>query len=519
MSIEKNPPEKNWFDSPQEWWERFSSSPAGSVEKMIGTGFRKILRLDSGYRWIEPTIYLYTDVLPRLTALESSRITDWNMMRQVARSDFSKFITLVKPEYQWADHHRVLSTKLQEVVTGVKRLGISLPPRHGKSEQAAIMTPAWYLGCDPTARIILVSHSQELANSFSRTVRRIISHDLIYRNLFPGVSLSEERRAVNHWMTTEGGEFRAVGAGSSISGHGADLLILDDPHKDDDWRSTSRLNEVYEWYVSAARTRLSSGGSIILISTRWHVQDIVGQIQARDEGEWDWIDFPAFAGENDLLSRESGEPLWPDRFNKDWLNEQRKASPVLFDVQYQNNPTALSAFMFDTSDLVQYQQIANRCDFITCDFALGLNETSDYTVFCRWIQTSPDTIVLTGLSRERMQVSEAMRLLKEQLSEYNCNTVVFPDDPIEKTIKEMARGILGDCRIVVEKMRGDKKRKALLFADLLKSGKVGYHSSASGLKEFIHEIADFPNSANDDIIDCCSLAAHYIKRGRFEVVQ
>jgi hypothetical protein len=221
-----------------------------------------------------------------------------------------------------------------------KRLIINMPPRHTKSEFASYLLPAWFLGKFPHKKVIQTSHTAELAVNFGRKVRNLVDQD-IYTKIFPGVALQIDSKAAGRWATNKSGDYFAIGVGGAVTGKGADLLIIDDPHSEQEAALAENnpeiYDKVYEWYTSGPRQRLQPGGSIVVVMTRWSKRDLTGQVlkasAQRGGDEWEVIEFPALF-END-------KPLWPEFWNLEELLALKEELPnSKWMAQYQQNPTS-----------------------------------------------------------------------------------------------------------------------------------------------------------------------------------
>ena len=206
------------------------------------------------------------------------------LSRRIARRSLIKFTEFTLPKYKPAAHHDLIAEKLEGVAYGrIDRLMINMPPRHGKSELASRRFPAWLLGINPEIEIVVASYNADKAREFGYEVRDIVRSQE-YRALFPGVTLKEDSRAADRWNTDSGGSFRAVGIGTSLTGRGADVLLIDDPIKDDEEADSElRRERIWSWYSSVAYTRLSPGGRVVVIQTRWHEDDLTGRLLTRSE--------------------------------------------------------------------------------------------------------------------------------------------------------------------------------------------------------------------------------------------
>ena len=198
----------------------------------------------------QDTLEEYLAVYTRLREIEES---------EAGQKNFLKFINSVWPDFIEGSHHRVFAQKLQEVAEGkVKRLIVNMPPRHTKSEFASYHFPAWLVGRNPKLKIIQTTHTGELAMNFGRKMRNLID-SAEYRRIFPEAALAADSKSAGRWTTTQGGEYFAAGVGGAITGRGADLLIIDDPHSEQDALSDAAMENAYEWYTSGPRQRLQPG--------------------------------------------------------------------------------------------------------------------------------------------------------------------------------------------------------------------------------------------------------------------
>ena len=221
--------------------------------------------------------------------------------------DFLTFVKHVWPEFIEGAHHKKIAEKFNKLAQGkIKRLIINMPPRHTKSEFASYLLPAWMVGRNPKLKIIQSTHTTELAVRFGRKAKTLIDSPE-YQQVFQ-TRLREDSQAAGKWETQQGGEYYAAGVGSAITGRGADLLIIDDPHSEQDALNAAALERAYEWYTSGPRQRLQPGGAIVLVMTRWNMKDLTGMLlKAQKElksDQWEIIEFPAIMPSN--------KPVWPE---------------------------------------------------------------------------------------------------------------------------------------------------------------------------------------------------------------
>ena len=232
--------------------------------------------------------------------------------KENCQENFMDFVHRVWPHFIDGAHHKEMAAAFEKVARGeCKRLIINMPPRHTKSEFASYLLPAWFLGKFPKKKIIETAHTAELAVGFGRKVRNLVDSD-VYKSIFPGVGLQSDSKAAGRWATNQGGDYFAIGVGGAVTGKGADILIIDDPHSEQEAALSENNPEIYdktyEWYTSGPRQRLQPGGSIIMVMTRWSKKDLTGQVlksaALRSGEEWEVIEFPAILPD--------GLPLWPE---------------------------------------------------------------------------------------------------------------------------------------------------------------------------------------------------------------
>ena len=270
---------------------------------------------------------------------EIDRITDelaTRRVNQLARDDLIEFCKRMQPDYIVGKHHRILANLLMDIEQGNKdRICVNIPPRHGKSQLVSIMFPAWFLGRNPNKKVMMVSHTTDLAVDFGRKVRNMIATDT-YKEIFPTVSLAQDSKSAGRWNTNVGGEYYACGIGSALAGRGADLLLVDDPHSEQDVINGifSVFEKAYEWFTFGARTRLMPGGRVAIIQTRWHMDDLTGRVtkdmsQNERSDQYEVIEFPAILDvEDKKTSKTVQKPLWPEFFDLDALLRTKASMPT-----------------------------------------------------------------------------------------------------------------------------------------------------------------------------------------------
>jgi predicted phage terminase large subunit-like protein len=455
---------------------------------------------------------------------EAAEIYLNSMKREKAHIDFMAFVHEMWPGFINGAHHKVMAKKFEDIANGkLKRLIINMPPRHTKSEFGSYMLPAWFLGRDPTKKIIQCSNTAELAVGFGRKVRNLVGSEQ-YAKIFPNVSLRSDSKAAGRWSTNSNGEYFAIGVGGTVTGKGADLLIIDDPHSEQEAAIASTnpevYDKVYEWYSSGPRQRLQPGGAIIVIMTRWSKKDLTGRILKsaieKDGDEWETIDFPAILP--------SGKALWPQFWDIKELEVLREELPVSkWNAQYQQQPTSEEGALVKREWWkVWDNDNPPACQFViqSWDTAFTKNERSDYSACTTWgvfylneDEMQPNVILLDAY-KARLEFPE----LKEKA--FNMYKEWTPDAFIVEA-KASGLPLIGELRrmgIPVSEFtptRGnDKIARLNSITDLFASGKV-WAPPRRWADEVIEEMASFPNSDHDDLVDSSTQALIRFRQGGF----
>lgn len=296
--------------------------------------------------------------------------------------------------YKAQRFHRVLAAALEEVEAGrLLRLIITFPPRHGKSELTSRRLPPWLIGRDPYRQIIFGTYNQPFADTFGKKVRSVMERPQ-YRTVFPDCRLQTGHKGTNSLGTEDGGEINFVGRGGSSTGRGADFLIIDDPFKDRAEAQSPVIREqVWAWFQDTMTSRLMSDtGAIVIIQTRWHEDDLVGRLtdesnphyNEEEAKQWKVINFRALAGDDDILGRQPGEALWPEKFGAAYLEQKRRQNPVGFAALYQQEPSPSDGAFFKAEDLVYYRDVerpslAGLRIYAASDHAVATKQENDKT--------------------------------------------------------------------------------------------------------------------------------------------
>ena len=445
--------------------------------------------------------------------------------KEEARDGFMPFIKRVWPAFIEGRHHKIMGDAFERVARGeLKRLIINMPPRHTKSEFASYLLPAWFLGRFPDKKIIQTAHTAELSVGFGRKVRNLVDSD-DYKTVFPNMGLRADSKAAGRWSTSKGGEYFAIGVGGAVTGKGADLLIIDDPHSEQEGQSAdpSVFDKVYEWYTSGPRQRLQPGGAIIVVMTRWHKRDLTGQIvkssvQRAGTDEWEVIEFPAIMP--------SGKSLWPQFWPLEELESLRNELPApKWNAQYQQNPTSEEGALVKREWWREWEQdTPPPCEFIiqSWDTAFLKTQRSDYSACTTWgVFYHPDdngetqaNIILLDALKERLEFPE----LKKKAYEYY---EYWEPDACIVEAKAAGTPLIFELRamgILVSEYtpsRGnDKIARVNAVADLFASGNV-WRPNTRFAEEVVEEFAAFPAGEHDDLVDSSTQALLRFRQGGF----
>ena len=442
------------------------------------------------------------------------------ILREKAQNNFMPFVHHVYENFIEGRHHLEIAEKLEKVATGeITRLIVNMPPRHSKSELASYLMPAWFLGRNPKLKIIQATHNTELAVRFGRKVRDLIDSEQ-YGQIFPDTDLKADSKAAGRWETSAGGEYFAAGVGAAVTGRGADLFIIDDPHSEQDAMSEGRLEEAYEWYTSGPRQRLQPGGKIIVVMTRWGLRDLTGRLikaQGSDvlSDQWEVVEFPA------ILPSEN--PLWPEFWKKDDLLKVKASLPVQkWGAQWQQQPTAEEgAIVKKEWWKIWKKEDIPEVDYIiqSYDTAFSKKESADYSAITTWgvfrsEETGADNIILMDASRGRWNFPE----LKEKALEEN--EYWQPDMMIVEAkasglplTDELRRAGIPIMNYTPSKGR-DKVTRMHTVAPLFEAGMV-WAPEKHFADEVIDECMAFPNGEHDDYVDSMTMALIRFRQGGF----
>ena len=444
--------------------------------------------------------------------------------KEMAQDKFLSFVTEVWPTFIGGRHHARMAEAFERVANGTcKRLIINMPPRHTKSEFASYLLPAWFLGKYPNKKVIQTSHTAELAVGFGRKVRNLVDSD-VYKRIFPGLSLQSDSKAAGRWNTSKGGDYFAIGVGGAVTGKGADILIIDDPHSEQEaalaQSSPEIYDKVYEWYTSGPRQRLQPGGAIVIVMTRWSLRDLTGQVvkssAARGGDEWEVIEFPAILP--------SGNPLWPEFWSLEELTALHTELPnSKWMAQYQQQPTSDSSAIIKREWWkVWEKEQPPRCHYVlqSWDTAFEKNTRADYSACTTWgvfymneDENDPHIILLNSF-KERMEWIELKKTAFQHYKEWEPDTILIEKKASGAPLIYEFRAMGIPAQEFSPGKGQDKISRLNAVSDLIASGKV-WVPETRWAEELVDEIASFPSGEHDDLVDATTLALMRFRKGGF----
>ena len=446
--------------------------------------------------------------------------------RDSCRDSFMEYIRHIWPSFIEGEHHRLIADKLTRVAKGdLKRLIVNMPPRHTKSEFASIYFPSWMMGLKPDLKIMQTTHTADLSINFGRKVRNLMDTDE-YKGIFPEASLAADSKSAGKWQTGGGGEYFAAGVGGAIAGRGADLLIIDDPHSEQDAMSLPLLDSCYEWYTSGPRQRLQPGGTIVIVMTRWSTADLTGRLLNRqtenNADQWEVVELPA-------IFEDSGNVLWPEFWKEEELMSVKASIPVSkWNAQYQQNPTSEEGAIIKREWWNLWEKDdPPPCSYIiqSYDTAFSKKETADYSAITTWGVFSPgdilkdhsgsgEALILLDAQKGRGGVPELKAVAQEQYNEFEPDMVLIEAQASGTPLTHELRA-MGIPVVNYRPSRGnDKMTRVHAVSPVFEAGMVWAPDHVFA-DEVIEECAAFPFAPNDDYVDTTTQAILRFRQGNF----
>lgn len=446
--------------------------------------------------------------------------------RKRARHQFIDFVRYVRPSFVVSKHHLLMCDYLQQVFAGkIKRLIIEAPPRHSKSDCASRLFPAFWLGNKPTDHIIGAAYNADFAtDEFGRKVRNLLLEDA-YQTLFPETTLSGDSKAANRWNTAQGGHYYATGVGASVTGRGGHLIVIDDPLKGQEEASNKATRDnLWKWYLDDLYTRQFPEAAIVLIATRWNLDDLTGRLlEAQRTGgdKWKRLRLPALAEEKDILGREVGQALWEDWFPLPALEALRaNMSPRSWSALYQQNPLADEGVYFKEDWLIDFDlhnflstHIYTHAEgklriYGTSDYAVS-GEGGDYTVHLIIGVDAYDNLYVLDMWRQQATSDVWVESCIDLMGKWKVHEWLEESGQIEKGIGPFLSKRMHERRIYCLRTQKfssrDKEQRARSIQGRASMGKLFVPHRAPWYSDFLIECTRFPVYKTDDIVDALSL--------------
>ena len=444
--------------------------------------------------------------------------------KERSQDSFMEFVRSVWSGFIWGRHHEIMAEAFEDIASGkIKRLIINMPPRHTKSEFASYLLPAWFLGKYPEKKIIQTAHTAELATGFGRKVRNLFQ-DEMFTDIFPDVTLRQDSKAAGRWNTNKGGDYFSIGVGGAVTGKGADLLIIDDPHSEQEAQvgayNPEVFDKVFEWYTSGPRQRLQPGGAICIVMTRWHKRDLTGKIlkasiESERADEWKVIQFPAIMP--------NGKALWSEFWSLSELSTLRTELPISkWQAQYQQDPTSEEGAIVKRDWWnIWESEIPPPCEFIiqSWDTAFLKTQRSDFSACTTWgvflnEETNAYNLMLLDSYQERLEFPDLKRIAFGYYKEWQPDAFIVEAKATGMPLIFELRQMGIPVSEFTPSRGNDKISRVNSVADLFASGVV-WCPETKWAEEVIEQFASFPSGDHDDLVDSSTQAIMRFRQGGF----
>ena len=462
----------------------------------------------------------------KVRALQKLRIYKKNWVQEHGKDTFLDFIQHVYPGYMIGAHHQKLANIFEAIAKGEKkRVIVNIAPRHGKSELISYLAPAWFLGKYPHKKVIMASHTADLAVNFGRRVRNLVGSDA-YKDIFPQVELQADSKSASRWGTNFNGEYFAIGVGGALAGRGADLFIIDDPHSEQDAKlgRADVFKPAWEWFQSGPLQRLMPGGAIIVVMTRWSKLDLTGEIinqmvKNEEVDDWEIVEFPA------IIEDKQGElaSLWPEFWPLNELLSKKAALDVRYwNSQYMQNPVSEEGALIKREWWkIWEKEDPPQCEFtiMTLDAAQEANTRADYNALLTWgvffnEEVNNYNIILLNAIKKRLEFPDLKELVLEEYKEWEPDSFIVEKKSNGAALYQEFRRMGVPVSEFTPGKGQDKISRVNAVSDLFRSGIV-WAPDRRWAKEVIEECNDFPSGANDDLVDATTMALMRYRQGGF----
>jgi predicted phage terminase large subunit-like protein len=447
---------------------------------------------------------------------------DTYLTQEIGKMSFLDFVKHVYPGYKVGPHHLKLAQIFEDIAAGKKkRVIVNIAPRHGKSELISYLAPAWFLGKFPSKKVIMASHTADLAVNFGRRVRNLVGSEL-YKDIFPQIELQSDSKSASRWGTNFNGEYFAIGVGGALAGRGADLFIIDDPHSEQEAK-TGRPDvflPAWEWFQSGPLQRLMPGGAIIVVMTRWSKLDLTGQIVKQTENNdevdaWEVVEFPAI--------KDDGEALWPEFWPVEELLAKKAALDIRYwNAQYMQNPVSEEGALIKREWWNIWEgEDPPSCEFtiMSLDAAQEATTRADYNALTTWgvffnEEVNNYNIILLNSIKKRLEFPELKELCLQEYKEWQPDAFMVEKKSNGAAIYQELRRMGIPVGEFTPGKGQDKIARVNAVSDLFAGGVV-WAPDRRWAKEVIEECNDFPSGTNDDLVDSTTLALLRFRQGGF----
>lgn len=488
------------------------------------------------YEWEEEQRQLRGDDLREIN--KQIALLERQQKAMQAREEFMPFIKFTSPDpedpndvkksrYKDAKHHRAVARVIQAIVTGEVEYTfviLTMPPRHGKSEQVSRKLPAWLIGKFPRDNGVIATYNDDFAADFGKNVRDIVRTPQ-FKQVFPKSGLKRGGAASDRLETLEGGQWSFVGRGGSLTGRGAHWLIIDDLIKDDkEAQSQAIRDQAWNWLTKVAMTRRMGRKVVIMTFTRWHADDPIGRLTDPENPHYNRklaerikiINIPAIAEEDDPLGRQPGEPLWPDgpdRFDLDFLHEQQSLDPLGFAALYQQRPSLLDGDLFKRENIRFYKPSELPEDlriYAASDHAVATGQRNDFTVLLKIGVDKQSNIYLLECFWQKAKTDVVVEAILN-MGSGNMKPMLWWAEKghISKSIGPFLRKRMQETSNFMNIREvtpiGDKAQRAQSIIGRVAMGKVFFPIDAVWTEKAINQMMAFPNAPHDDFVDTLSL--------------
>ena len=408
----------------------------------------------------------------------------------------------------------------------MRRLIVTMPPRHGKSECVNVQFPGYFLGRFPERKVICATHTEKLSFGFGRKVRNLVRSEE-YQGIFPETRIAKDSKAAGRWSTSKGGEYFAIGVGGALAGRGGDLMIIDDPHSEQDALTggDTHYERVYDWFHSGPRQRLQPGGAIVVLMTRWSKKDLVGRLLAaaradRHAEQWEVLSLPA------MLS--SGEALFPEYWKLEELESIRRTLPSQrWNAQYQQNPTSDEASIVKRDWWRKWEWRPPKIEYAiqSWDTSFGEYRKGDPSACVDWgvfrldqnlpaadRSTPRYAVILLDAYSARLPFPElkakALELHRLKKPDCLCVEARWLGAPLLQELQRMGLQVTRYAPVAGD----DKLTRMNAVSDLFRSGLVWYLPTPKA-DEVIEQFAEGEAGTHDDLADASVQALQRFREG------